>query len=119
MDERHAQKVDVYVRVRPPRADGGGSCVSAEGGDAGAVLTQDSGSERQGKTLRFHFSQSFFWDALSTTRHLHEVVGRHLLAQALSGYNCALLAYGQTGKGARRRKRGPRTRHRACASFRA
>ncbi len=100
MDERQKkglEKVAVCVRVRPPRDGGGGLCVSGEGGST--VLTHDSGQERQGKVLRFHFSRAFFWDTpgASTTRDLYEVVGRHLLSQALSGYHCSLLAYGQTG----------------------
>jgi hypothetical protein len=88
------EKVSVVVRVRPPRDDGR-LCVSAEG--ASTVVTHDS--ERQGKALRFHFSRAFVWDApgASTTRDLYEVVGKHLLQQALSGYHCSLLAYGQTG----------------------
>jgi hypothetical protein len=88
------EKVSVVVRVRPPRDDGR-LCVRAEG--ASTVLTHDS--ERQGKALRFHFSRAFFWDApgASTTQDVFEVVGKHLLHQALSGYHCSLLAYGQTG----------------------
>ena len=96
--EGGSSRVAVVVRVRPPRADGGRLCVSGEG-DA-TVLTHDSGPDRQGKALRFSFSRAFFWDGAdgaSATRTLYECVGRHILAQALAGYHCSLLAYGQTG----------------------
>lgn len=111
MEVAERSHVEVVVRVRPPRADGGRLCISGEGDST--VLTHDSGPERQGKALRFTFSRAFLWEqggaaGASTTRDLYESVGRALLVQVLSGYHCSLLAYGQTGERLRRALERPR-----------
>ena len=121
MAERKAaaetSNVTVVVRVRPlnerERSRGAGSLVSMPSNGRDTILTRpqetDSGNARA-VSRKVADSRTFSYDhSLYSTdpraanyasqTDLFECLGRGFVDHALNGYNCCILAYGQTGAG--------------------
>jgi len=96
-----AERIATAVRLRPPlaRERGGGGCVIIE--EPNKVQLSDPQGKRS-----FTFECDFAFDS-SNSEHpgyadqaaVYRSIGTTLVERAVQGFNCCLVAYGQTGTG--------------------
>jgi hypothetical protein len=111
-------KVRVVSRFRPlnsvEKQCGSRLCVKYDDGDhPGSVGIEDvEGSAPN----MFHFDNVF--PTTSTQAEVYEYCGKHLVKEALNGFNCTVFAYGQTGSGKTFTMMGPPPRREMDPSLR-
>uniref|UniRef100_A0A6G1SG51 Kinesin-like protein n=2 Tax=Aceria tosichella TaxID=561515 RepID=A0A6G1SG51_9ACAR len=83
------QNIQVFVRCRPLRSDE--KCSNIE------IIPEANEVRVPPQSREYHFDRVFAQDAPQV--NVYNAVVRPLIPQVLSGYNCAVFAYGQTGTG--------------------
>lgn len=83
------QHIQVFVRCRPLKSDERKSAIE--------ILSDSTEVKVPSQSREFHFDQVFSADA--PQEKVYNTVVRPLVPQVLSGYNCTVFAYGQTGTG--------------------
>ena len=109
MTESPSENIKCLVRCRPlnDKEKGlGVKCITI-GSDSKTILVENKTEQQKSEMRQLQYTMDKVFDEDITQVELFQEVGMPILNSFLSGYNCTIFCYGQTGAGKTHTMMGP------------